>query len=51
MSLKDFMQKLQEQDESDVVYSQKPEDEVRILPPVKNKEHVEVIKKDEKTDH
>ena len=50
MSLKDFMQKLQEQDESDVVYSQKPEDEVRILPPVKNKEHVEVIKKDEKTD-
>ena len=50
MSLKDFMQKLQEQDESEVVYSQKPEDEVRILPPIKNSDKVEVIKKDEKTD-
>ena len=50
MSLKGFMQSILEQDESDVVYSPKPEDEVRILPPTNNREQVEVIKKDEKTE-
>ena len=50
MSLKGFMQSILEQDESDVVYSPKPDDEVRILPPTNNREQVEVIKKDEKTE-
>ena len=44
------MQSILEQDESDVVYSPKPDDEVRILPPTNNREQVEVIKKDEKTE-
>ena len=33
MSLKDFMQKLQEQEDSDVIYSSVPESSIKIIPP------------------
>lgn len=35
MSLADFMQKLQEQDDSDVIYSEAPEQTIKVIPPEK----------------
>ena len=45
MSLKDFMQQLQEQD-SDVIYSKPPEDTIQVIPPekqVKKQESIKII--------
>lgn len=43
MSLRDFMQQLQEQD-NDVVYSKPPEETIQIIPPENSKSYTENIK-------
>lgn len=44
MSLKDFMNKLQQQDDSDVVYSKPPEDTIHVIPPNQTAKTIEVTK-------
>jgi hypothetical protein len=43
MSLVDFMQKLQEQDDSDVIYSTPPEPTIRVIPPEKHNNSIKIV--------
>lgn len=42
MSLRDFIQKLQEQDDNDVIYSKVPEQSIKIIPPVQTTKNIEL---------